>query len=238
MPDGSRGSGSIARLCSVETSFIRSASLITPPSPALFFTALATAASSSLCLERPSATGSTGRDVGDVPVRAVADRLDGRLGGADELGDLAVGQLGVELDQPGDRRRAVLALGERGVARALALLLAVGGGVVEEPEVVGRVGLAALDLLGGELAVRDRVEALDALRHLAVGDAVDLELVQPGELGDLPEGQRGVLDQPDGGRLLHQWKRHGVAPFVEQAAPAAENSAAPRARGSVFVGNW
>jgi hypothetical protein len=59
MPDGSRGSGSIERLCSVETSFIRSASLITP-SVALRFTALATAASSSPCLQRPSATGSTG----------------------------------------------------------------------------------------------------------------------------------------------------------------------------------
>ena len=58
--EGSRGSGSIVSDCSVETSFIRSASLITPPSAADFFTALATAASSSPCLESPSATGSTG----------------------------------------------------------------------------------------------------------------------------------------------------------------------------------
>ena len=60
-------------------------------------------------------------DVGDVPVAAVADRLDGRLGGADELGDLPVRELGVELHQPGDGGGTVLALAERGVARPLAL---------------------------------------------------------------------------------------------------------------------
>ena len=59
IPDGSRGSGSIVRLCSVETSRIRSAWLITP-SEALRRTAFATAASSSPCLQSPSATGSTG----------------------------------------------------------------------------------------------------------------------------------------------------------------------------------
>jgi hypothetical protein len=36
---------------------------------------------------------------------------------------------------------------------------------------------------------------------LAVGDALDLERVQAGEVGDLLEGERGVVDQPDGGGL-------------------------------------
>ena len=42
------------------------------------------------------------------------------------------------------------------------------------------------------------------LGGLAVGDRLHLERVQPAEVGDLLEGQRGVVDQPDGGRLGHQ----------------------------------
>ena len=64
--------------------------------------------------------------------------------------------------------------------------------------------LAGGDFLARELAGRDRIVALDAGRHFAVGDPFDLERVQFAELGDLIEGQRGVLDQPDGGRLRHQ----------------------------------
>ena len=60
-----------------------------------------------------------GLDVGDVPVAALADRLDGRAGGADQLADLAVGQLGMVADQPGDAVRLVLALGDGRVARPL-----------------------------------------------------------------------------------------------------------------------
>jgi hypothetical protein len=56
-------------------------------------------------------------DVRAVPVGAVAHRRDRRLGGADQLGDLSVGQLGMILGQPGDRVRLVLALGDRRVAR-------------------------------------------------------------------------------------------------------------------------
>jgi len=67
-----------------------------------------------------------------------------------------------------------------------------------------RVALAAFDLVGRQLVVRDRIEALDALRHLAVRDAGNLELVHADEIGDLAEGQRRVVEQPDGGRLGHE----------------------------------
>ena len=60
------------------------------------------------------------------------------------------------------------------------------------------------DLLAGELAGGDRVHALDAVGDVAVGDALHFEHVQAAELGDLLEGERGVVDQPDGGRLGHQ----------------------------------
>ena len=72
-----------------------------------------------------------------------------------------------------------------------------------------RVGFSARgDLLARQLAGHDRVHALDALRRLAVGDRLHLERMQPAELRDLLEGERGVVDQPDGGRLGHQ-KRIG-----------------------------
>ena len=67
-----------------------------------------------------------------------------------------------------------------------------------------RVGLGPGDLLARQLAGHDRVHALDALRGFAVGDRLHLERMQPAELRDLVEGQRGVVDQPDGGRLGHQ----------------------------------
>ena len=66
------------------------------------------------------------------------------------------------------------------------------------------VALGRGDLLAGELAGRNRIVALDAGRHLAVGDALDLERMQFAEFRNLVEGQGGVLDQPDGGRFRHQ----------------------------------
>src|SRR6185437_185573 len=65
--------------------------------------------------------------------------------------------------------------------------------------------LRRLDLLAGELARRHGVLALDTFRHVLVGDALHLQRMQAAEFGDLLEGQRGVVDQPDGGRLGHKW---------------------------------
>ena len=64
--------------------------------------------------------------------------------------------------------------------------------------------LAGGDFLARQLAGRDRIIALDARRHFAVGDPFHFKRVQFAELRDLIEGQRGVFDQPDGGRLRHQ----------------------------------
>ena len=94
-----------------------------PPSFARRSAASFTAASKSTCLQSPSATGSIGLDIRRIPVGLVADRLDGLLGGAQQLGDLAVRQLRMIAHQPGDRRRAVLPLGQRRVARRLLLRL-------------------------------------------------------------------------------------------------------------------
>src|SRR5215472_8436193 len=48
-------------------------------------------------------------DIRRVPVRAVAHRGDGGLGGADQLGNLAVAELRMVLEEPGDGVGLVLA---------------------------------------------------------------------------------------------------------------------------------
>src|SRR5262249_52918915 len=90
---------------------------------------------------------------------------------------------------------------------------------------VGVVGFGLGDLLAREEALRDRVDAPDALGHVLVGDALDFQGMQPGEIRDLVERERGVFDQPNGGRLRHQ-DGHGIAPDM-QKRPASS----PGARG-------
>ena len=84
-----------------------------------------------------------------------------------------------------------------------------------------RVLLGRSDLLAGQLAGRDRIVAFDAGRHFAVGDALDLEWMQFAELGDLVKGERGVLDQPDGGRLGHQRSVHETSRYLDRAVAIA-----------------
>ena len=87
--------------------------------------------------------------------------------------------------------------------------------------IAAMVGLAALDLLGGGLAVGDRVEPLHLDRDLAVGDRLHLELMQAAEIGDLLEGEGGVLDEPHGGGFRHQGSSHGCRPRDRPPRPGA-----------------
>jgi len=95
----------------------------------------------------------------------------------------------------------------RRVARAL---LAARGGAgqrhlgIDQLQRGRRVGFDGGDLLAGQLAGGDRVEALDALGGIAVGDGFDLERVQLAEFRDLVERQRGIVQQPHGGGFGHQ----------------------------------
>src|SRR5262249_12391077 len=129
-----------------------------------------------------------------VPMGALADRLDGRLGGADEPHDLAVLELGMVAHQPEDGVRTVLAARYRRVAWAL-LLLRLGQPHlgIEQLEPIVRIGDGLFDLLAAELTGEHGIEALDALRGIAVGDRLHLERVKLAEVGDLIEGERGVL---------------------------------------------
>jgi succinyl-CoA synthetase beta subunit len=86
---------------------------------------------------------------------------------------------------------------------------------VEELEPVILLAFALIDLLAAELAGLNRIEALDALRGIAVRDRLDLKRVQFAEVGHLIERQRGVLDQPNGGGFRHQGCGlcHGKSPL-------------------------
>src|SRR5579864_8364686 len=151
----------------------------------------------------PKCHGMARLAVGRVPMRAVAHGGYGGLGGADQLRDLPVAELRMVLQEPGDRIGLVLPLGDRRVAGALVLHQRNRLRLLAELQACRRVGLAAPDFLGGELAVGDRIEPLHLRRDLAVGDRLYFERMQPAELGDLVEGKARVLDQPDGRRLRH-----------------------------------
>ena len=144
-------------------------------------------------------------DIDAVPMGALAHRVDRRLGRAEQLGNLAVAQLAVALEQPGDGVGPILALRNRRIAAAPALRrrgqfcrrsgqLELGLGI----------GLTAFELFAGQLAVLHRVEADDANGDFTVGNAGNLERVHLAEHRDLLEGQRRVVDQPDSGRLGHE----------------------------------
>ena len=107
----------------------------------------------------------------------------------------------MELHQPQDRRRTVLPLGQRCVARSPALFLADGRRVELELQLVERILFGGVNLFLGQLVVCDRVESLDAGRHVTVGNALHFQLVQPAEIRDLLERDRGVVRQPDRSRL-------------------------------------
>ena len=119
------------------------------------------------------------------------------------LRHLRLAELRVVAEQEGDGVRTVVALGHRRVARAAQALRHRQRGR-HQPQPYLRIGLGAADLLGRDLAVGDRVVADDALCHLAIGDRLHLERVHAAEVGDLGEGERGLLDQPHGGGLGHQ----------------------------------
>jgi hypothetical protein len=75
-----------------------------------------------------------------------------------------------------------------------------------EFKTVFRIGLGLGDFLARELAVQDRIGALDALRGITVGDRLDLKRVQLAKVSDLIERQRSIVHQPNGGCLGHQWR--------------------------------
>ena len=135
---------------------------------------------------------------------AFTDRLDRGFGRADQLADRAIRQFGVELDQPVDRGRAVLTLGQGGVTRAATLFLTHRRSVELELHAVQGISLRAVNLNRVKLVVGKGVKALDATGHVPVGDALHLKLMQAAEIGDLGEAEGRVVHQPDSGGLGHE----------------------------------
>ena len=85
---------------------------------------------------------------------------------------------------------------------------------------VGGVSLRAGDLLARELAGGYRIRAANAVRDIAVGNALHLQNMQAAKVRDLLEGERGVLDEPNGCGFRHQRSvGHKFPPFPEARCP-------------------
>src|ERR1700751_3513863 len=113
--------------------------------------------------------------------------------------------------QKRNRIRLVLPLGYRSVTRALVLEDLRWKSLRGKLEPRLWIGLAALDFLPRGLTVRHRGEGLHLVRPFAIGDGLDLQRMQLAKIRNLVKGERGVFDQPYGGRLGHQ--RSGHAEF-------------------------
>jgi hypothetical protein len=150
--------------------------------------------------------GILGLDIGDVPVAALADRLDGRTGGSDELADLAVRKLRMVSDQPCHSVRLVLALGDRRVARPAGSNRLVGLAVHLQP--VRGIGLAELDLAQRQLAGTERIAPGQLGRRRIVGDCLHLQDVEPAKFRDLLKGQRRIVHEPAGRGMRHERLSH------------------------------
>ena len=137
-------------------------------------------------------------------MRALADRLDRVLGRSDQARDRGVFQFRMVAHQPENGVRTILALGNRGVARALAFGFRHANLGRCDLQLVRRIFLGPFDLVARELSVHQRIQPLDPLSRLAIGDRLDLQRVHRAEFCDLVEGKRGVVDEPDGRRFRHQ----------------------------------
>jgi hypothetical protein len=105
------------------------------------------------------------------------------------------------------------------VRRLLLGLQQLGVAALVRRHAVGRVLGRLFQLLAGQLTVGDRVGAADVARHFAVGDPFDLQMVQAAEIGDLFEGEGGIVHQPHGGGLRHEDLIGHVWAPLETAAP-------------------
>ena len=105
-------------------------------------------------------------------------------------------------DDPGDAVRLVLPLGDRRVARPLGATDLLGP--LRDDELVIRVGLTLVDLVLRQLVRAQRIAPGQLGRGGIVGDRLDLQDVQSGEIGDLLKSELGVVYQPGSGRVGHE----------------------------------
>src|SRR5690606_18849949 len=111
---------------------------------------------------------------------------------------------GMIAHQPQNGVGPILALGNRGVTRSLALGFRYPNLRLRKFQPDFRIGFSLGDFLAGKLPGGDRVETLDALRGFAIGDGLYFKRMKLAELRDLVEAQCGIVDKPDGCRLRHE----------------------------------
>ena len=81
--------------------------------------------------------------------------------------------------------------------------------------------MAALNFDRVQLIVANRVKPLDPGGHIAIGNALHFQFMHATKFGNLTEGQRGVINQPNGSGLGHQRLGHRFIPlaFARKGGP-------------------
>ena len=77
-------------------------------------------------------------------------------------------------------------------------------------------GLCCIDLFLGELVVRHGIKTFDTLRHITIRDALYFQLMHANEIGNLLETDGRIVNQPNSGRLSHNWFCHDRLSFKAQ----------------------
>ena len=137
-----------------------------------------------------------------------ADGLNGGLGCPNQFRNLAIRQLRVELNQPKDRRWAVLTLGQRRVARTTAFFFSDSGGIILQSQLMRWIGLRLIQLFLCQLIVGNWIEAFYARSHIPIGNALNFKLMHFNEIRNLFEAEGCIIHQPNCGGLCHNWFCH------------------------------
>ena len=191
----------------------------------LAFAALATAASSSRCEVRPSVTGILRLDVGDIPVAAFADRLDGRARGADQLAES--GRPKAPDGCGSARRRRPACPGAWKQACSAAPWYARPGRAPSASAACRPDRSAPSRSRQRQFAGAQRIAPGELGGGGIVGDRLHFQDVQAAKFGDLLEGERGVVDQPGGGRVRHERLGHYRISKNDEGRPMKERPTLP-----------
>src|ERR1700730_10322406 len=137
-------------------------------------------------------------------MRPVADCLQRRFRSAGETHDLRILQLGMIAHQPENRIRTILPPRQWRVARAaLAAWLRQADLRYRKLQMVLFIRFRRRDFLAGQLARRNRIMSPDPGGDFTVRDTLYLKRMKLAKIGDLLEGERCILDEPNRGGLGH-----------------------------------
>ena len=133
----------------------------------------------------------------------LTDGLNGRLGCPDQFRYLTIRKLRVKFNQPEDRSRAVLTLGQRRIARTTTFFFTHGSGIKLQRQLMRWIGLRFVQLFLGQLIVGNWIEAFYASRHISIGNALNFKLMHFNKVSNLLKAESCIVHQPNCGGFCH-----------------------------------